>query len=175
MLIGCFWTHMQGASLFRKSPFTGESKTGKFSKRPTLTFLLGTLLSDKESCGPLESAFGAISGLMTLCFFLAFFFHLNPLQVSMGALGMGFVTTYLPEALISAYLAAVALHIMMSELTSVLGIVISFHSGPISFFYVSNFTPHPAPGLQRQVDQVNKLLPFPKRRCGWEAAQSRKP
>nr|XP_040138503.1 testis anion transporter 1 isoform X10 [Ictidomys tridecemlineatus] len=56
-------------------------------------------------------------------------------QISMGVLGMGFLSAYLPEALISAYLAAVALHIMLSQLTCILGIVISFHAGPISFFY----------------------------------------
>ncbi|XP_021489171.1 testis anion transporter 1 [Meriones unguiculatus] len=57
------------------------------------------------------------------------------IQLSMGVLGMGFVTTYLPEAAISAYLAAVALHIILAQLTCIFGIMISFHAGPISFFY----------------------------------------
>ena len=75
----------------------------------------------------------------------------------MGLLGFGFIATYLPEAAISAYLAATALHIILSQLTCIFGIVISFHSGPISFFYVSNFYLHPeipvpSPCLQKEVD-----------------------
>uniref|UniRef100_A0A8C5Y9M3 Solute carrier family 26 member 8 n=1 Tax=Microcebus murinus TaxID=30608 RepID=A0A8C5Y9M3_MICMU len=57
------------------------------------------------------------------------------IQLSMGAIGLGLISTYLPEATISAYLAATALHIMLSQLTCVFGVMISFHSGPISFFY----------------------------------------
>lgn len=61
----------------------------------------------------------------------------------MGMLGFGFVTTYLPDAAISAYLAATALHIIQSQLTCIFGIMIHFHAGPISFFYVSSFYSHP--------------------------------
>ncbi|KAL2791728.1 testis anion transporter 1 isoform a, partial [Daubentonia madagascariensis] len=57
------------------------------------------------------------------------------IQLSMGMMGLGLVSTYLPEAAISAYLAATALHIMLSQLTCIFGIMISFHAGPISFFY----------------------------------------
>ncbi|KAF6116171.1 solute carrier family 26 member 8 [Phyllostomus discolor] len=57
------------------------------------------------------------------------------IQLSMGMLGFGFVTTYLPEAAISAYLAATAIHIIQSQLTCIFGIMIHFHAGPISFFY----------------------------------------
>ncbi|XP_028632884.1 testis anion transporter 1 [Grammomys surdaster] len=57
------------------------------------------------------------------------------IQLSMGMLGMGFVATYLPDAAISAYLAAVALHIIVAQMTYVFGIMISFHAGPISFIY----------------------------------------
>ncbi|XP_063460928.1 testis anion transporter 1 isoform X9 [Pan paniscus] len=57
------------------------------------------------------------------------------IQLIMGVLGLGYVATYLPESAMSAYLAAVALHIMLSQLTFIFGIMISFHAGPISFFY----------------------------------------
>nr|XP_021521252.1 testis anion transporter 1 isoform X2 [Aotus nancymaae] len=62
------------------------------------------------------------------------------IQLIMGSLGLGFIATYLPESAISAYLAAVALHIMVSQLTCISGIVITFHAGPISFFYIIGFT-----------------------------------
>ncbi|XP_052020123.1 testis anion transporter 1 isoform X1 [Apodemus sylvaticus] len=57
------------------------------------------------------------------------------IQLSMGVLGMGFVATYLPEAATSAYLAAVALHIILAQMTCIFGIMVSFHAGPISFVY----------------------------------------
>nr|XP_020024500.1 LOW QUALITY PROTEIN: testis anion transporter 1 [Castor canadensis] len=57
------------------------------------------------------------------------------IQLFMGMLGVGFVATYLPEAAVRAYLAAAALHIMLSQLTCIFGVVISFHAGPIAFFY----------------------------------------
>uniref|UniRef100_H0WLI6 Solute carrier family 26 member 8 n=2 Tax=Otolemur garnettii TaxID=30611 RepID=H0WLI6_OTOGA len=57
------------------------------------------------------------------------------IQLLMGMMGLGLVTTYLPEAAISAYLAATALHVILSQLTFVFGVMISFHSGPIAFFY----------------------------------------
>ncbi|XP_062042000.1 testis anion transporter 1 isoform X4 [Lepus europaeus] len=57
------------------------------------------------------------------------------IQLILGVLGFGFVATYLPEAAVSAYLAATALHIMLSQLTCIFGIMISFHAGPIAFFY----------------------------------------
>ncbi|GAB1300800.1 Testis anion transporter 1 [Apodemus speciosus] len=57
------------------------------------------------------------------------------IQLSMGVLGMGFVATYLPEAATSAYLAAVAMHIILAQMTCIFGIMVSFHAGPISFIY----------------------------------------
>ncbi|XP_031203832.1 testis anion transporter 1 [Mastomys coucha] len=57
------------------------------------------------------------------------------IQLSMGMLGMGFIATYLPDAAISAYLAAVALHIIVAQMTCIFGIMVSFHAGPISFIY----------------------------------------
>ncbi|XP_035151350.2 testis anion transporter 1 isoform X6 [Callithrix jacchus] len=57
------------------------------------------------------------------------------IQLIMGALGLGFIATYLPESATSAYLAAAALHIMVSQLTYIFGTMITFHAGPISFFY----------------------------------------
>ncbi|XP_021569621.1 testis anion transporter 1 [Carlito syrichta] len=57
------------------------------------------------------------------------------IQLSMSILGFGFFATYLTDATVSAYLAAVALHIMLSQVTCIFGIMISFHAGPIAFFF----------------------------------------
>nr|XP_020731455.1 testis anion transporter 1-like [Odocoileus virginianus texanus] len=56
-------------------------------------------------------------------------------KLSMGMLGFGFIVTYIPEAAINAYLAATALHVMLSQLTCIFGVMISYNSGPIAFFY----------------------------------------
>ena len=84
----------------------------------------------------------------------------------MGVLGMGFVATYLPEAATSAYLAAVAMHIILAQMTCIFGIMVSFHAGPISFIYVSNLKPLPefthSSGLQREVGQSGHTSPVPE-------------
>ncbi|XP_049620757.1 testis anion transporter 1 [Suncus etruscus] len=56
------------------------------------------------------------------------------IQLTMGMLGFGFIATYLPEAIINAYLAATALHVVLSQFTSIFGLMITFHSGPVAFF-----------------------------------------
>uniref|UniRef100_A0A8D2CNR9 Solute carrier family 26 member 8 n=1 Tax=Sciurus vulgaris TaxID=55149 RepID=A0A8D2CNR9_SCIVU len=92
--------------------------------------VMGTFLKDDFSSPYFYTDYNrSLSVVQTTTFLTGIF------QLSMGMFGMGFLATYLPEAMIGAYLAAVALHIMLSELTCVLGIVISFHAGPISFFY----------------------------------------
>ncbi|NWI10642.1 S26A8 protein, partial [Crypturellus soui] len=57
------------------------------------------------------------------------------IQLLLGCFCLGFVTTYLPKTLIDAYLTAAALHVIVSQFTFVLGIVIDFHRGPLAIFY----------------------------------------
>ncbi|XP_023576200.1 testis anion transporter 1 isoform X2 [Octodon degus] len=57
------------------------------------------------------------------------------IQLSMGVLGIGFMAMYLPEAVVNAYLAAAALHVVLSQLPFVFGVMITFHAGPVAFFY----------------------------------------
>ncbi|NXA39583.1 S26A8 protein, partial [Eudromia elegans] len=57
------------------------------------------------------------------------------IQLLLGCFCLGFVTTYLPKTLIDAYLTAAALHVIVSQFTFILGIVIDFHKGPLDIFY----------------------------------------
>ncbi|XP_072497983.1 testis anion transporter 1 isoform X3 [Notamacropus eugenii] len=57
------------------------------------------------------------------------------IQLLVGMLRLDFVTNYLPDTLINAYLAATALHIMMSQICFIFGIMVRFHCGTIAFFY----------------------------------------
>ncbi|XP_061486446.1 testis anion transporter 1 isoform X5 [Rhineura floridana] len=57
------------------------------------------------------------------------------LTLLLGCIGVGFVTTYLSESLMNAYLTAAALHVIISQFSFIFGIVIDFHSGPLAFFY----------------------------------------
>uniref|UniRef100_A0A7N4PZ60 Solute carrier family 26 member 8 n=1 Tax=Sarcophilus harrisii TaxID=9305 RepID=A0A7N4PZ60_SARHA len=59
------------------------------------------------------------------------------IQLLIGLLRLDFVTKYLPDTLINAYLAATALHVMMSQMCFIFGIMVRFHCGVIAFFYVS--------------------------------------
>ncbi|XP_074092537.1 testis anion transporter 1 isoform X3 [Macrotis lagotis] len=57
------------------------------------------------------------------------------IQLLVGLLRLDFVTKYLPDTLINAYLAATAFHVMMSQMCFVFGIMVRFHCGVIAFFY----------------------------------------
>ncbi|XP_051009391.1 testis anion transporter 1 [Acomys russatus] len=97
--------------------------------------IMGTFVKDDFSVPTFYVNYnGSLSMVATTTFLTGI------IQLSMGMLGMGFMATYLPEAATSAYLAAVALHIILAQLTCIFGIMISFHAGPISFFYnIANY------------------------------------
>ncbi|KAM9667412.1 LOW QUALITY PROTEIN: testis anion transporter 1 [Trichechus inunguis] len=92
--------------------------------------VLGTFIKDDFSDPSFFMAYNKSLSVVASTTFLA-----GIIQLSMGMLGFGFIATYLPESVISAYLAATALHIMLSQLTCIFGIMISFHAGPVAFFY----------------------------------------
>ncbi|XP_073080220.1 testis anion transporter 1 isoform X2 [Manis javanica] len=92
--------------------------------------VLGTFTKDDFSSPFFSEAYNKSLSVVASTTFLT-----GIIQLSMGMLGFGFIATYLPEAAISAYLAATVLHIVLSQLTCIFGIMISFHAGPISFFY----------------------------------------
>ncbi|XP_042321829.1 testis anion transporter 1 [Sceloporus undulatus] len=62
-------------------------------------------------------------------------FLVGMIQMLLGVFGLGFVTMYVSESLMNAYLTAAALHVIVSQLSFIFGIVIDFHSGPLGFFY----------------------------------------
>ncbi|XP_029138959.1 testis anion transporter 1 [Protobothrops mucrosquamatus] len=62
-------------------------------------------------------------------------FLVGIIQLLLGIIGLGFVTTYVSESLMNAYLTAAALHVIISQFSFIFGIVIDFHAGPLSFFY----------------------------------------
>ncbi|XP_074188954.1 testis anion transporter 1 isoform X9 [Rhinolophus sinicus] len=92
--------------------------------------IMGTFIKDDFSNPLFYMAYNRSLSVVATTTFLA-----GIIQLSMGMLGFGFIATYLPEAAISAYLAATALHIIASQMTCIFGIMISFHTGLVSFFY----------------------------------------
>ncbi|XP_077189836.1 testis anion transporter 1 isoform X2 [Paroedura picta] len=62
-------------------------------------------------------------------------FLVGIIQLLLGFVGLGYVTTYLSETLMNAYLTAAALHVIVSQFSFIFGIVIDFHSGPLAIFY----------------------------------------
>ncbi|XP_006148738.1 testis anion transporter 1, partial [Tupaia chinensis] len=92
--------------------------------------IMGSFIKDDFSAPYFYKAYNRSLSVVATTTFLT-----GIIQLSMGVLGFGFVATYLPEATVSAYLAGAALHILLSQLTCIFGIMISFHAGPISFFY----------------------------------------
>uniref|UniRef100_A0A8C6GRU7 Solute carrier family 26, member 8 n=1 Tax=Mus spicilegus TaxID=10103 RepID=A0A8C6GRU7_MUSSI len=92
--------------------------------------ILGTFVKDDFSVPTFYLSYNRSLSMVASTTFLT-----GIIQLSMGMLGMGFMATYLPEATTSAYLAAVALHIIVAQMTCILGIMVSFHAGPVSFIY----------------------------------------
>uniref|UniRef100_A0A6I8PLM5 STAS domain-containing protein n=1 Tax=Ornithorhynchus anatinus TaxID=9258 RepID=A0A6I8PLM5_ORNAN len=71
----------------------------------------------------------ALSMMATLTFLT------GAIQLLLGFFCLGFITKYLSETIMNAYLAATALHMMVSQLCYIFGFVIHFHTGPLAFFY----------------------------------------
>ncbi|KFQ59005.1 Testis anion transporter 1, partial [Pelecanus crispus] len=62
------------------------------------------------------------------------------IQLLLGCFCLGFVTTYVPKTLIDAYLAAAALHVIVSQFSFIFDVILDFHKGPLNIFYnVFNF------------------------------------
>nr|XP_056700754.1 testis anion transporter 1 [Euleptes europaea] len=62
-------------------------------------------------------------------------FLVGIIQLLLGFVGLGYVTTYLSESLMNAYLTGAALHVIVSQFSFIFGIAIDFHSGPLAIFY----------------------------------------
>lgn len=61
------------------------------------------------------------------------------LQLAMGVLQVGFVVMYLSDNLVSGFTTAAAIHILVSQLKFVLGLVVPGYSGPLAIIYVSAY------------------------------------
>ncbi|NXK56352.1 S26A8 protein, partial [Chauna torquata] len=56
------------------------------------------------------------------------------IQLLLGCFCLGFLTAYLPKALIDAYLTAAALHVIVSQFTFISDIMLDFRKGPRDIF-----------------------------------------
>ncbi|XP_065505794.1 testis anion transporter 1 isoform X2 [Caloenas nicobarica] len=70
-----------------------------------------------------------------LTFTASITFFIGIIQLLLGCFCLGFVTTYVPKTIIDAYLAAAALHVIVSQLAFIFDIVLDFHEGPLGIFY----------------------------------------
>ena len=59
-------------------------------------------------------------------------------QLAMGVLQVGFIVMYLSDTLVSGFTTAAAVHILVSQLKFVLGLVVPGLSGPLALIYVSS-------------------------------------
>ncbi|NXN23407.1 S26A8 protein, partial [Nycticryphes semicollaris] len=56
------------------------------------------------------------------------------IQLLLGCFCLGFATTYVPKTLMDAYLAAAAVHVIVSQFTFIFDIVLDLHKGPMGIF-----------------------------------------
>uniref|UniRef100_A0A673YT55 STAS domain-containing protein n=1 Tax=Salmo trutta TaxID=8032 RepID=A0A673YT55_SALTR len=62
-------------------------------------------------------------------------FLMGIMQLAMGLLQVGFIVMYLSDTLVSGFTTAAAVHILVSQLKFVLGLVVPGLSGPLSIVY----------------------------------------
>ncbi|KAJ8006969.1 hypothetical protein DPEC_G00112710 [Dallia pectoralis] len=62
-------------------------------------------------------------------------FLMGLMQLAMGLLQIGFIAMYLSDTLVSGFTTAAAIHILVSQLKFVLGLVVPGLSGPLSLIY----------------------------------------
>uniref|UniRef100_A0A8C8GL90 STAS domain-containing protein n=1 Tax=Oncorhynchus tshawytscha TaxID=74940 RepID=A0A8C8GL90_ONCTS len=62
-------------------------------------------------------------------------FLMGIMQLAMGLLQVGFIVMYLSDTLVSGFTTAAAIHILVSQLKFVLGLVVPGLSGPLSIIY----------------------------------------
>ncbi|KAK1906780.1 Chloride anion exchanger [Dissostichus eleginoides] len=65
-------------------------------------------------------------------------FLVGIMQLAMGVMQVGFVVIYLSDTLVSGFTTAAAIHILVSQLKFILGLMVPGISGPLSLIYITS-------------------------------------
>uniref|UniRef100_A0A673YS11 STAS domain-containing protein n=1 Tax=Salmo trutta TaxID=8032 RepID=A0A673YS11_SALTR len=101
--------------------FLGTSRHISVGAFPVLSLMVGAGLTSDEQRVMVAASVTFLMGIM---------------QLAMGLLQVGFIVMYLSDTLVSGFTTAAAVHILVSQLKFVLGLVVPGLSGPLSIVYI---------------------------------------
>ncbi|KAG7496898.1 chloride anion exchanger-like [Solea senegalensis] len=116
--------------------FLGTSRHISIGSFPVLSLMVGTVVdrlvpenstSVNITDSDLDSQRVLVASSVT--------FLMGVFQLAMGVLQVGFIVVYLSDTLVSGFTTAAAVHIVVSQLKFVLGLVVPGISGPLSIIY----------------------------------------
>uniref|UniRef100_A0A671Y670 Solute carrier family 26 member 3 n=1 Tax=Sparus aurata TaxID=8175 RepID=A0A671Y670_SPAAU len=119
--------------------FLGSSRHISIGSFPVLSLMIGAVVTRLVPDGGPSANFPGFEGLnMTQQRVLvasSVTFLTGIFQLAMGLLQVGFIVIYLSDTLVSGFTTAAAVHILVSQLKFVLGLVVPGISGPLSIIY----------------------------------------
>ncbi|KAJ8269172.1 hypothetical protein COCON_G00117790 [Conger conger] len=120
--------------------FLGTSRHISVGAFPVLSLMVGAMVTRliPEEGPPLYNITG-LDGLspdqQRVVVAASATFLMGIFQLAMGVFQVGFIVMYLSDTLVSGFTTAAAVHILVSQLKFVLGLVVPGLSGPLSMFY----------------------------------------
>ncbi|XP_063783146.1 chloride anion exchanger-like [Pseudophryne corroboree] len=110
--------------------FFGTSKHISVGPFPVLSLMVGTvvlrLVPDTGGPDILQKRVVVAASVTVLA---------GIFQLALGLLQIGFIVIYLSDSLISGFTTAAAIHVLISQLKFILGLIIPPQSGPLALFY----------------------------------------
>ncbi|KAG7456244.1 hypothetical protein MATL_G00249700 [Megalops atlanticus] len=119
--------------------FLGTSRHISVGAFPVLSLMVGAVVTRVVPDGGFPANITGLEGLspdqQRVVVAASVTFLMGIFQLAMGLLQVGFIVMYLSDTLISGFTTAAAVHILVSQLKFVLGLVVPGLSGPLSIIY----------------------------------------
>uniref|UniRef100_A0A8C7PK15 STAS domain-containing protein n=1 Tax=Oncorhynchus mykiss TaxID=8022 RepID=A0A8C7PK15_ONCMY len=119
--------------------FLGTSRHISVGAFPVLSLMVGAvvtrLVPDEGPPVNITGFEGLTSDEQRVMVAASVTFLMGIMQLAMGLLQVGFIVMYLSDTLVSGFTTAAAVHILVSQLKFVLGLVVPGLSGPLSIVY----------------------------------------
>ncbi|XP_043943072.1 chloride anion exchanger-like [Protopterus annectens] len=119
--------------------FLGTSRHISVGPFPVLSLMVGTAVNRLVSEGPDRSNGTFPEGLTTaekqVMVAVSVTLLAGIFQLALGILQVGFIVIYLSDALVSGFTTAAAVHVLVSQLKFLFGVVVEGQSGPLALIY----------------------------------------
>ncbi|XP_036374299.1 solute carrier family 26 member 3 [Megalops cyprinoides] len=119
--------------------FLGTSRHISVGSFPVLSLMVGAvvtrLVPDDGPPANITEFDGLTSDQQRVVVASSVTFLMGIFQLAMGLLQVGFIVMYLSDTLVSGFTTAAAIHILVSQLKFVLGLVVPGISGPLAIIY----------------------------------------